>query len=216
MSVVIRVGVDTGAHLAIVVIDCGGVRPRFLHAETHEVGHFEDLPRARRNRLGRETTRERVIDDSDLELVRHAIGHVLHRFCPGVAGEVVIERVRKVIPRDRFCASMASAIGDAQWIGGEVAATAWCRGHGVATVRAADWRRRIVGSGAAKDASIAPVILASIEDWPRQSNEHVRDAAGLVLYRERASRNLCAGIIPSPAVARAAVIRRPATARAPA
>lgn len=43
------------------------------------------------------------------------------------------------------------------------------------------WRRNLLGNGSAKDAAIKTHIQTHIIGWPRRSNNHQRDAAGVAL-----------------------------------
>jgi Holliday junction resolvasome RuvABC endonuclease subunit len=189
----IRIGVDTGAHLAIVVLEFGQGKPRFVHKQEIEVGHSVKLSRPKVNKIGRVQTQQNLIDDVDLLHMRYAIKSLLDRFCPEGVAEFVIERVRVVVSRERFGASMATGISDAQWIGGEIAGMASALGHGVATVRADAARKAITGKGAAKDADITPIVIASIAGWPKQSGKHARDAAVYALFAARAAQVAEAG-----------------------
>jgi Holliday junction resolvasome RuvABC endonuclease subunit len=47
---------------------------------------------------------------------------------------------------------------------------------------AADWRREVLGKGSATDQDVAVAIPRLIPNWPKRSNNHVRDAAGAALY----------------------------------
>lgn len=51
----------------------------------------------------------------------------------------------------------------------------------VCEVAASDWRRGIVGRSSASDAAIKAAIVRQVAGWPKRSNEHERDAAGVAL-----------------------------------
>jgi Holliday junction resolvasome RuvABC endonuclease subunit len=60
----------------------------------------------------------------------------------------------------------------------------WLNGFGfydVHEVTASDWRRGIVGRSSPSDAAIKVAIMRQVAGWPKRSNEHERDAAGVAL-----------------------------------
>lgn len=46
---------------------------------------------------------------------------------------------------------------------------------------AADWRREVVGRGNAEDAAVKDAVTRIVRGWPKRSNAHQRDAAGVAL-----------------------------------
>lgn len=101
---------------------------------------------------------------------------------------VAIEKVEHVHGSDRMGSSYAEGLARAAWVGGELAAAARAAGLRVITVEASAWRRAIVGSRTASDATIAKAIRLRVPTWPSKSNAHQRDAAGVALWAGLAPR----------------------------
>lgn len=95
---------------------------------------------------------------------------------------LAIERVEHVHGQARMGSSYAEGLARAGWVGGEIAQLGRARGLEVATVEAAVWRKLLVGSRTAKDAQIAAMVRVRIPTWPKRSNAHTRDAAGVALW----------------------------------
>jgi len=55
------------------------------------------------------------------------------------------------------------------------------RGVPVVPLCAADWRRDVCGNGSATDAVIKDAVTRLVRGWPKRSNAHHRDAAGVAL-----------------------------------
>jgi len=64
---------------------------------------------------------------------------------------------------------------------GILAGRALAAGLDVSPLCAADWRREVVGRGNAEDAAIKDAVLRLVTGWPKKSNAHHRDAAGVAL-----------------------------------
>jgi hypothetical protein len=181
------IGWDTGAHLGWVHIEAG-FRPKYINGGKIEVGHQVE------RRLANGKVRMlREITDLDID---HAMDVVLGILCDAAASTqtlvVGIPRVVKVHPTARHEARTGQSIGlaigkgisDAQWIGGEIRRLAICLGLTAVTVEEATWRQAICGSsraprGRSADQWIAQIIPARIDGWPKNSNPHMRDAAGV-------------------------------------
>lgn len=54
--------------------------------------------------------------------------------------------------------------------------------QGLSEVPAPEWRRWIVGKPNASNAEVAVAVKARIPSWPKQSNNHERDAGGMAIY----------------------------------
>lgn len=192
----ISVGVDDGLENAIVALDIEpGKRPRFISKRTIAIGHQVKLHRPIRKRNGAEQTHERVIGDADLVEfwgeVRDVLEHIAHGGAVTRAGGrviVTIERVSKVVERDRFGGSMATGLVNGNWMGGEIAGIArWIFGAGAVTTRSeTEWRRTVIGAhdvgrGLTEDQQLGIIIPRAIDGWPAKSNPHERDAGGIAL-----------------------------------
>lgn len=64
---------------------------------------------------------------------------------------------------------------------GRVAGVAERLALSVRPLAAADWRREVVGRGNAENAAIKDAVLRLVRGWPKRSNAHERDAAGVAL-----------------------------------
>lgn len=49
-------------------------------------------------------------------------------------------------------------------------------------VNPADWRRDVCGHGSARDSTVKDAIDRLVTGWPKRSNVHIRDAAGVALH----------------------------------
>lgn len=175
-------GFDPGAHLGWCLLDMAG-RPRFLAGDRAEVGHQEE-----RFRHGK-VQMVRRISDEDLARALRDVQQIISDAAPDVVG---IERILDVHPTARHEArtgqSIGTAIGtglvNAQGIALMIYTVARLRGIRVITVEEARWRHDICGAdrpprGMSADTWISRIIPARIDRWPRSSNPHVRDAAGV-------------------------------------
>lgn len=50
---------------------------------------------------------------------------------------------------------------------------------------AREWRKAIVGKANASDADVKRVVTLHVQGWPKVSNAHERDAAGVAMYAAR-------------------------------
>jgi hypothetical protein len=98
---------------------------------------------------------------------------------------VAVESVSKVYPRERFTSKMATALLLAERQAGEIVATARACGFDVLEVSAAQWRRSLLGAGRATDRVIAQRLPLIVNDMPKRTNAHVRDAVGVAAYADR-------------------------------
>lgn len=64
---------------------------------------------------------------------------------------------------------------------GLVCAIAWAEGVELVEMTATQWRKIVLGNGSATDERIADVVPKLIHGWPKRSNKHTRDAAGLAV-----------------------------------
>jgi len=94
---------------------------------------------------------------------------------------VIVEAVEAVYGRDRFGAGMASALLAAERLGGRLYQLAEDHGIPAHTITAAQWRKAITGNGRATDEAIKAAILLRCAGWPKRSNAHERDAAGVAI-----------------------------------
>lgn len=96
---------------------------------------------------------------------------------------VAIESPSQFIPQGArgFIPAVASALFGTTRQVGRLASIAEDRGLEVVEMTATDWRREVCGKGASKDDAVAADIARLIPNWPKRSNAHVRDAAGVAL-----------------------------------
>lgn len=93
-------------------------------------------------------------------------------------------------------AGIVSALIASSNVAGMIAALAYAEGRQVVEMPAVEWRRMVCGKPNASDKIIKDVIPRLVRMWPRRSNCHERDAAGLaiaVAWREVGSVRKAAG-----------------------
>ena len=78
-------------------------------------------------------------------------------------------------------AGIVSALVASSNVAGMIAALAYAEGRQVAEMTATQWRRMVIGKGNASDKAIAQTIPRLVREWPKRSNVHERDAAGLAI-----------------------------------
>lgn len=81
-------------------------------------------------------------------------------------------------------ARSANVVRSSYWAGW-FACIANGRGCRIVEATANEWRKAIVGRANAKDALIKSKVVPLIVGWPKASNSHVRDAAGMAMYAAR-------------------------------
>ena len=81
-------------------------------------------------------------------------------------------------------ARSANVVRASYWAGW-FACIANSRGCRVVEATANEWRKAIVGRANAKDALIKSKVVPAIVGWPKVSNSHVRDAAGMAMFAAR-------------------------------
>lgn len=104
---------------------------------------------------------------------------LLMRFQPDV---VFVETVSFVVPREGFGTDMAGNLVRAATLGGRLYQLAKDHGFEVHEVAAEAWRKAIVGKSTAENAEIKPLVIVRYLNWPPVSNNHERDAGGLLSY----------------------------------
>lgn len=149
-------GVDSGAHLGWCLLEAGA-RARWVAS-----GVASDV---------RVETDELCFDDARVPLTG-----------PKAPSLIAVEVILRVYQRERFGPSMATAIANAERVGGRVLGVAEARGIATERVTAPAWRKALTGRANADDALIAHVIRVRVLDWPKRSANHARDAAGVALF----------------------------------
>ena len=84
-------------------------------------------------------------------------------------------------PATVHAAGATPTIVDVARAAGEFLGAAEAMGLRTATMMPARWRNLVTGSPRAGDADVKRMILARIPTWPKISNDHGRDAAGVAL-----------------------------------
>lgn len=92
------------------------------------------------------------------------------------------ESVTTVYSRARFGAGMATALLNAERAVGDLRNE--CRKLAVpfVSVRAAAWRKLLTGNGSVGDQYIKSAVMLWVRGWPKRSNAHARDAAGVAFW----------------------------------
>jgi hypothetical protein len=160
---------DPGAHCAFVVAD-----------------HVSPGSRAKLVACG-------ILDHgTDNERIAEAFA-LLTKYAPDV---VFVEAIRFVVPRAGFSTDMAGHLLFAAKLGSRILQLALDHGFAAEEVSAEEWRKCMVGSATPENAEITPVILMRYANWPKQSNNHERDAGGLCLYGLERALRLSLGVAP--------------------
>lgn len=81
-------------------------------------------------------------------------------------------------------ARSANVVRSSYWAGW-FACIANARGCRIVEATANEWRKAIVGRANAKDALIKSKVVPHIVGWPKVSNSHARDAAGMAMFAAR-------------------------------
>lgn len=104
---------------------------------------------------------------------------LIARFRPDV---ILVETVSFVFPREGFGPDMAGNLVRASRLGGRIYQLSEDHGYPTAEVSAEQWRKAIVGKASPENNEITPVIMARYLNWPKRSNNHERDAGGLLAF----------------------------------
>jgi Holliday junction resolvasome RuvABC endonuclease subunit len=98
------------------------------------------------------------------------------------SGLLAIEVPARFLPSNgTHYPAVAGALMGTTYQAGRLASIAEDRGLASVEMTAADWRREVCGKGAAKDGQVAEAVGRLVSGWPKRSNAHVRDAAGVAL-----------------------------------
>lgn len=187
----VSAGIDPGSRYLALAIGEGTEKPVTLrYLRTYEVGEAVQLakPKVIQYALGGQhiIRTRRVMTPTGVgalasKIVAKLVEHGVTR--------LTIEHFDSAHISEAQTAGAASSIATGLirtlWIATEVACRAQLAGIEVVRVRAATWRARVVkrtkagGDGAEH---IPETINAGFVNWPQSSNEHERDAGGILLY----------------------------------
>ena len=180
-----RMGIDPGSsHVGLVIVGSDG---RVLHRCTLDVGHNELLPKPkvikRFDGTSYEKTTTHVVSVVDVENLIADIDELVEKFQVQKAVIEWITNARVSSPNPALAASIATQIARSQWIGGGV--HLWLRAKTDVTVELVTqkiWSTRVTGT--TSKGRRGAIALTIESKWPELigDNEHVRDAAGCVLY----------------------------------
>lgn len=136
-----------------------------------------DMPGARVELLGCGEL-DRGFDQGRDDRVAEALD-LLVRFEPDI---VFVETVFDVFEREGLTANMAGHLVRAARLGGRIYQLAEDHGFRAEEIAAETWRLRIVGKRSPENREITPVVKLRFLNWPKSSNNHERDAGGLLAY----------------------------------
>jgi len=121
-----------------------------------------------------------IPSDRGFDFIVGAVDTALQR-----AELVAIEQIKRIYPRARFAAHMATALAHAEHVAGEIKRHARDRGLPVAEIAAAQARKWVCGKATADDATVKLVVHGRLEGIPKTTNAHVRDAMVVALFAGR-------------------------------
>lgn len=149
-----------------------------------DVGRDVQRAHPKRTRSGRVLTTKHVVDQDSLNALYSQLRPLLERARAGHPRIMLaVERRCDVTPRaGGITSSMATELKAAA----ETGMIAWtlARSLGYITDMASpdEWRASLCGSRKATDALIGAAVPLAVQDWPKRSNAHERDAAGVALF----------------------------------
>lgn len=186
----IVVGFDPGsAHFARCVLDVTPTSATFVSCGVFEVGHIVPLKKPRRFRDGRMQTEERIVDAADVEELSSHVRGLLASLDGHYIGSLLCacERRARISPRkgNMVSAELASQLATAKELGGGAVEIARFIGYRISLVTPEEWRKALCGDHHADDKMVGAAIPLAIAGWPKRSNPHERDAAGVALYAAR-------------------------------
>ncbi len=172
-------GIDPGtAHVAAFIVDGIAAPFSFVASEIYSVGRDIELATPRVSPSGRVKTHRHEVTDEDLsELAAQIVALVLeHR--PDI---VRVERMTHVHAGTAFGA--LADLTRSQWVGGFLAGAV--AAHAVVqSVSSRRWRNQL--RRACDGPDYRQQLAASVDIWPEASGKdmaHIRDAAGVAIYR---------------------------------
>jgi len=177
-------GIDAGsAHLGISILDVSASGAKYVAAMTLPVGEKVPLKKPR----GEVTTRHSVTA-KHLDAIREQVVSILQK---NDVKHVAIEHVESVhfgagdAMAGGGASSMATALIRTSLVDETIRMGCMHAEIDVRHVSAASWRAKVVGRkkrGGAGAELIPQAIEAKIAGWPRTSDPHERDAAGVALW----------------------------------
>lgn len=183
------IGFDTGsAHCGWAVLDIESGRTSHVDSGVIEVGYLGAGRGAKKQ--------ERLISAETLDqFTEHA-----QRLLRGPLVEAVaIEWHPRIANIPRFSADLGQQLKTAELLAGVIYGLCAASGRHVHLVTPEEWRLALCGGRQATDAQVKAVVSAVVAGWPKQSNNHERDAAGVAVFAERRAA-LGPGIAPKPDV----------------
>lgn len=156
-------GIDTGVHTGVAVLDVGARQATFVTAATWQ---------------------SRDLERYALDLLFGPRGLAM-AFRPDM---IAIEHIERVHGSKRMGSKYADGLVGANELAGLLRGIALARGVRVERCTAGRWRAALCGSKCASDAAIAQMVKVRVVGWPKVSNEHQRDAAGVALFAGLAPR----------------------------
>lgn len=189
----IVIGWDTGSgHVGRCKLEVTRASAVYVFADEINVGHKVPLKRPRVRKNGAVQTEELVMTEADIASF-YGVASSYLRLSVEDGSLCVVERRERVhaIKGKPVSTTQATQLKTADWLGGEIASAARGMGYGVHLIPPEEWRKALTGNIHASNAEISEAVSLSIDGWPKRSNPHMRDAAGMALYcarREMAKR----------------------------
>lgn len=180
-------GIDSGHKIGHCIVDVSNSVIKYINKGVLETGTKVALAVSRKAGRGEQSSETRLYDD-DLHLLRASAARIIGDAVSNGVKCVGLERIYRVVPMDksggkaRVSSQQATCLVQSSWIGGELAAqAAMVFGQNVFTFSAMDARGSVVG-GRPTDADVSAFITRHVIGWPKQSNNHERDAAIVAIY----------------------------------
>ncbi len=184
-------GHDPGSgHYATCVIDVTTSDATYVSSAVIDIGHMVQLVKPRSKKNGATQTEERRIDAKDIarfegNITDELMSDVSRHLCAYERRERISPRNVKGGPRGMVSAELASQLANAKELGGAAAAIARFLGYRVTPVTPEEWRKALCGDSHADEKKVKAAIITNIRGWPKSSNAHERDAAGVAWFAAR-------------------------------
>jgi len=185
-------GIDPGSGKLALVISDTSKPPRVIHRTTLSVGEQVPLKKPRVIKRGEREVTLTHRHSLTPEMVDRLAADVVKILTDFGVTRLAIEHIDTVhIPKDNPSAasSIGTAINKTAWVDCSIRIAARSAGIAVEHVNAQTWRAYVVpirerkgGDGADR---LATAVPAGFANWSSDSNEHERDAGGVVLWMLR-------------------------------
>lgn len=183
-------GIDPGSgYLGLVITEGDTVPVQFIHKAVFPVGEKVPLKRPRKIKHDDKTITITTRNSLTTKMAAALADKIVSRLIQYRVTKLAIEHVESVYidaRRKGSASSIATSLVRSGWLDILIGERAEAAGIEVVRVNAATWRARVAGrrkKGGAGAELIPEAVASRIVGWPRESDEHEHDAAGVCLWR---------------------------------